>query len=59
MEVTNILQMKTYELTDEEKDHIIKTCLGREGLELMKTFMSAEEETWKTKKKAEYIYIYL
>ena len=32
MEITNILQMKTYEPTDEEKVSIIKNWLGSEGL---------------------------
>ena len=45
MEVTNILQMKMYELTEEEKVPIIKNWLGREGLQLIKTFTN---ETCKT-----------
>ena len=32
MEVMNILEIKAYELTDEEKVPVIKNWLGREGL---------------------------
>ena len=38
MEVTNILETKAYELTDKEKAPLIKKGLGREDLQLLKTF---------------------
>ena len=48
MEVTKILWMKTYKVIAEEKVPIIKNCLGREVLQLIKTFKYAETETWRT-----------
>ena len=45
MEVTNILKTKMYNLTDEEQVPIIKDWLGREGLQLIKTFMNPKKET--------------
>ena len=36
--VTNILETKVYELTDEEKVPVIKNHLGQESLQLIKTF---------------------
>ena len=48
MEVTNILQMKMYKLPKEERVPIIKNWLGREDLQLKKTFINAEKETCKT-----------
>ena len=45
MEVTNIVKTKPYELTDEEKVPIIKNWLGKEGLQLLKTFTNEEKET--------------
>ena len=38
MEVTNIFEAKTYELTDEENVQVIKNCLDREGLQLINLF---------------------
>ena len=40
--------MKMYRLTEEEKVPIIKNWSGREGLQLIKTFTTAMEETCKT-----------
>ena len=34
MDVTNVLQVYAYDLNDEEKVHIIKNQLGREGYNL-------------------------
>ena len=50
MEVTNILQTKTYEITGEKEVPIIKDWLGREGLQLIKTFTNFEKEACKTVK---------
>ena len=47
MEVTNILQTKMYEMTEEEKVLIIKDWLVREGLQLIHTFKNSEKETCK------------
>ena len=47
MEVTNILQMKTYEFTKEEKVPIIKDWLSREDLQLKK-ITNPEKEKCKT-----------
>ena len=44
MEVTNILEMKAYELNDEEKVTVIKNWLGRKGLQLIKTFTNKKKE---------------
>ena len=38
MGVLNILEIKAYELTDEEKFPVIKNWLGREILKHIKTF---------------------
>ena len=38
MEAKNILKTKMYELNDEEMVLVIKNWLGREGLQLIKTF---------------------
>ena len=48
MEVTNILQTKTYELTEEETPLIIKNWLVREGLHLLLTFTNSEKKAYKT-----------
>ena len=50
MEVTNKLQINTYELTEEEKVPIMKNWLGREGPQLVKTFMNTEKEECKMAK---------
>ena len=50
MEVTNILEMKAYELTYDENFPVIKILLGREGLQLIKTFMDEGKEKCKTVK---------
>ena len=50
MEITNILETKTYLLTDEEKLLVIRNLLGREGLQLVKTFTNDEKEKYKTAK---------
>ena len=47
MEVTNIPQTKTYELTKEENVPIIRNWLGWEGLQLIKPFMNTEKEAHK------------
>ena len=44
----NILQTKTYELTEEEYIPITKKWLGREGLQLMQTFTILEKELFST-----------
>ena len=44
MEVTNILQTRPYELNDEEKVPVMKSWLGREGLQLIQTHTSSEKE---------------
>ena len=48
MKATSILQMKIYELTEEEKVPLIKNCLGREDLQLINAFMNPKKETCKT-----------
>ena len=50
MEVTNSVETKVYELTDKEKVPVIKEWLGREGLQLIKTFTNEEKEKCKTPK---------
>ena len=47
MKVMNFLETKAYELTDEEKAHIIMNWLGRESLQLIKTFTNEEKEKCK------------
>ena len=47
MEVINTLQIKTYELTKEAKVFIIKNWIGREGFQLIPTFMNSEKEAYK------------
>ena len=42
MEFTNILETKAYELTDKEKVPIIRDWLGRESMQLIKTFTNEE-----------------
>ena len=44
MEVANILQVKVYDLDDEEKLLIIKNWLGREGLQPIQNFTNTEKE---------------
>ena len=51
VEVMNILQTRTYELTGEENAPIIKNWLGREGLQLIKTLANEEKEKCKTAKR--------
>ena len=43
LEVMNILERNTYDLTDEEKVPVIKSWLGREGMWLIKTFTKEEK----------------
>ena len=50
MEVMNILEMRHFELTDEEKIPIIKNWQGQEGLLLIKTFSHKEKEKCRTTK---------
>ena len=50
MEVTNILQIKTYKVTDEENIPIIKNWLGRVGIQLIQTSMNTDKETCRTLK---------
>ena len=49
MDVTNILKQKL-ELTGEEKVPVNKNQLGRDGLQLIKTFTNEEKEKGKTAK---------
>ena len=49
MEVTNILQIKLYEMTEDENVSIIKIWLGIEGLQLIQTFTNLQKETYKSK----------
>ena len=44
----NILQIKTYKLTAEEKSPVIKNLLGRDGKKLIQTFTNSEKETCNT-----------
>ena len=44
MDVTNILETKAYEPTVKEKHPVFKNWLGREALQLMKTFTNEEKE---------------
>ena len=50
MEVTDILKMKTYDLSEEEKTPYIENCLGREDWQLIKTYTSAVKESCRTAK---------
>ena len=50
MEVTNILETRAYELTDEGKVSVIKNWLDQEGLQLMKTFTLEEKKKSRTAK---------
>ena len=50
MEVTDILEMRTYELTGAEKVPVIKDWLGQEDLQLIKTFTHDEKEKCRTAK---------
>ena len=45
MEITDILEMKAYELTIEEKVPVIKHWLRQDGLQLIKTF--TQKTKWK------------
>ena len=45
MEVTNILETKAYELTNEEKVQVIQNWLDQEDLQLIKTFTHEEKES--------------
>ena len=48
MEVKNILQMKAYKLSEEEKLPTMKNLPGREGLQLIQKFTNSEKEACKT-----------
>ena len=50
MEVTNILETKVYELTDEEKVPVIKHWLDQEGLQFIKMFPHEKHKNCKTAK---------
>ena len=50
MEVTNILDMKAYGLTVEDKVLVIKNSLAQEGFQLIKTCTNEEKEKCKTVK---------
>ena len=50
IEVMNSLKTKTYELTGEEKLLAINNWLGRQGLQLIRTFTNEEKEKCKTAK---------
>ena len=44
MEVTSILETKAYGLSNEGKVPVIKNWLGKEGMQLIKTFTCEEGE---------------
>ena len=44
MEVENVLQVRVYDLSDEEKVSIIRHWLGREGLKFIQTLPSTEKK---------------
>ena len=44
MEVTNVLEIKAYELNEEEKDLVMKNWLSRKGLQLIKAFEMKEKK---------------
>ena len=46
LEVTNILEIRAYRISDEEKVPVIKNWLGCEGLVLMETFTQEEKEKY-------------
>ena len=50
MEVMSILETKANELIDKEKVPLIKNWLGRESLQLIKTFTNKMKEKGKTAK---------
>ena len=50
VEVTNILKMKAYQLTNEEKVPVIRNWLGQEVLQVTKTFTHKEKEKHLTPK---------
>ena len=47
MKVKNILETEAYELNEKEKTPVIKNWLGREGLQLIKSFTNEEKENAK------------
>ena len=47
MEVTNILQARTYKLTEDETVPIIRNWLGREGLQLIQTLINSKKVAYK------------
>ena len=47
MEVANTLQVKSFDLNDEEKVPVIKNWLGREGLQFIQTVINIEKEACK------------
>ena len=44
VEVSNNLETKAYELSEEEKAPVIKNCLGQEGLQLKQMFTEEKKE---------------
>ena len=50
LQMTNILETRAYEITDEEKVSVIKNWLGWEGLLFIEMFMQEEKEKPKTRK---------
>ena len=51
MEVTKILETKSYDLTNEKKVLVIKNWIDREGLQLiLRTFKNEDKEKCKTVK---------
>ena len=48
IEVTNILEMKTYELANDENVQVIKNWFWWEGLQLIQTVSEEEKEICKT-----------
>ena len=49
--VTNILEMKAYELVDEEKVQVIKNWLGQDGLHLIQAFTYEIKEKMQNNKR--------
>ena len=47
MEVANVLQVKAYDLNDEDKVTIIKNWLGQEGLQFIQTLTITGKDTCK------------
>ena len=52
MEVTNILQMKRYDLTNERKNLLYQECVKQRGLVAHKIFHKSEKENMQNFKRA-------